>query len=180
MLVSWILPKNGTKKFDLQYYDTSGRLVFVRSLEELKPPKSPYEINWPLGGNSFMKFDVPLKPWQNKKRHMLDRMIQKCYFAFKKQSGWLKVAILKIEASQKKVLPFLFCHGFRKPFILSGFTKLSSLEKPSLDHFVFLSECQKILEYSYIVNLFSLSSTSRCIRCGKYTPSSGVNNFHVE
>ena len=37
--------KKRTKKFDLQYYDTSGRLVFVRFLEELKTPKSPFEIN---------------------------------------------------------------------------------------------------------------------------------------
>jgi hypothetical protein len=34
-----------TKKFNLEYYDTSGRLVFVRFLEELKTPKSPFEIN---------------------------------------------------------------------------------------------------------------------------------------
>ena len=27
-------------------YDTSGRLVFVRYLEELKTPKSPFEINF--------------------------------------------------------------------------------------------------------------------------------------
>ena len=47
MLVSSILPKTN-KKFDLQYYDTSGWLVFVRFLEELKTPKSPFEINWPL------------------------------------------------------------------------------------------------------------------------------------
>ena len=38
--------KKRTKKFDLQYYDsTSSRLVFVRFLEELKTPKSPFEIN---------------------------------------------------------------------------------------------------------------------------------------
>ena len=43
-----------TKKFNLQYYDTSGRLVFVRFLEELKTPKIPFEINWPLyGGNIY-------------------------------------------------------------------------------------------------------------------------------
>ena len=40
--------KKWMKKFDLQYYDTSGRLVFIRFLEELKTPKSPFEINWPL------------------------------------------------------------------------------------------------------------------------------------
>ena len=32
----------------LNYYHTSGRLVFVRFSEELKTPKSPFEINWPL------------------------------------------------------------------------------------------------------------------------------------
>ena len=34
--------KKRTKKFDLQCYDISGRLVFVRFLEELKTPKSPF------------------------------------------------------------------------------------------------------------------------------------------
>ena len=38
-------PKKRTKKIVLQYYDTSGRLVFVRFLGELKTPKSPFEIN---------------------------------------------------------------------------------------------------------------------------------------
>ena len=33
------------KKIDLQYNDTSGRLVFVRFLEELMTPKNPFEIN---------------------------------------------------------------------------------------------------------------------------------------
>ena len=37
-------PKKWTKKFDLQYYDTSGRLVFIRFLEELKTPKSPLKL----------------------------------------------------------------------------------------------------------------------------------------
>ena len=36
--------KKRTKKFDIQYYDTSGRLVFVRFLEELKTQKSLFEI----------------------------------------------------------------------------------------------------------------------------------------
>ena len=40
--------KNWTKKFDLQYYDTSGRLIFFRFLEQLKTLKSPLKINWPL------------------------------------------------------------------------------------------------------------------------------------
>ena len=40
--------KKQTKKFDIQYYDTSGRLVFVGYWEELKTPKSPFEINCPL------------------------------------------------------------------------------------------------------------------------------------
>ena len=45
--------KKRTKKFDLQYYDTmtydtSGRLVFVCFLEELRTPKSPFEIRGPL------------------------------------------------------------------------------------------------------------------------------------
>ena len=36
------------KKFNLQYYDTSGRLVFVSFLEELETSKSSFKINWPL------------------------------------------------------------------------------------------------------------------------------------
>ena len=40
--------KKRTKTFNLQYYDNSGRLVFVHFLEELKTSKSPLEINWPL------------------------------------------------------------------------------------------------------------------------------------
>ena len=36
--------KKRTKKFDLQYYDTSVGLVFVRFLEKLKTPKSPFDI----------------------------------------------------------------------------------------------------------------------------------------
>ena len=47
-LVSILNSSKTNKKFDLQYYDTSGWLVFVRFLEELKTTKSPFEINWPL------------------------------------------------------------------------------------------------------------------------------------
>ena len=36
------------KTNELNYYGTSSRIVFVRFLEELKTPKSPFEINWPL------------------------------------------------------------------------------------------------------------------------------------
>ena len=38
-------PKKQRKKFDIQYYITSGRLVFARFLGDLKIPKSPLEIN---------------------------------------------------------------------------------------------------------------------------------------
>ena len=31
-----------------KYYDTSGRIVFVRFLKELKTPKRRFKINWPL------------------------------------------------------------------------------------------------------------------------------------
>ena len=51
------------KKFNLQYYDTSGRLVFVRFLEELKTPKSPFENNWPLLVclfYAFIKMMIPI------------------------------------------------------------------------------------------------------------------------
>ena len=36
--------KKRTKKFDLQSYNTAGRLVFVRFLEELKTAKLPFDI----------------------------------------------------------------------------------------------------------------------------------------
>ena len=32
----------------MYYYDNSGRLVFVRFLEEIDDPKNRFEINWPL------------------------------------------------------------------------------------------------------------------------------------
>ena len=32
------------------YHDTSGRIVFVHFLEELKTPKRHFEIDWPLPG----------------------------------------------------------------------------------------------------------------------------------
>jgi hypothetical protein len=38
-------PKKRTKKINLHYYDTSGQLVFVRFLGELKTLKSPFKIN---------------------------------------------------------------------------------------------------------------------------------------
>ena len=40
------------KRTNDYYYDTSGRLVFVRFLEKLKIPKRHFEINWPLNINS--------------------------------------------------------------------------------------------------------------------------------
>ena len=36
------------REMRVQYYETSGRLVFIRFLEELKTPKIPFKINWPL------------------------------------------------------------------------------------------------------------------------------------
>jgi hypothetical protein len=41
-LVSSILPKKTNKKIRLNYYDTSGRLVFVRFLEELEDTKKTF------------------------------------------------------------------------------------------------------------------------------------------
>ena len=46
-MVCSILPKNKQKKFDLRYHSTV-RSNFFGFLEELKTPKSPFEINWPL------------------------------------------------------------------------------------------------------------------------------------
>ena len=36
------------EKIRLYYYDSSGRLVFVRFLGEIKDKKRHFEINWPL------------------------------------------------------------------------------------------------------------------------------------
>ena len=36
------------EKIQPNYYGTSSRIVFVRFLEELKTPRSPFEINLPL------------------------------------------------------------------------------------------------------------------------------------
>ena len=46
-LVGILNSSNNERKISTysKYYDTSGRLVFVRFLEELKTPKSPFEIN---------------------------------------------------------------------------------------------------------------------------------------
>ena len=35
-------------KYERTYYDTSGRLVFVRFWKKLKTPRRHFEINWPL------------------------------------------------------------------------------------------------------------------------------------
>ena len=40
----------------LYYYGTSGRIVFVRFLGELKSPKRHFEINWPLSKNNKVKW----------------------------------------------------------------------------------------------------------------------------
>ena len=58
-LVSLILPKNEQKQVNLRYHSTVGRLFFVCFSKELKRPKSPFEINWPLPfalyTNSFLR-----------------------------------------------------------------------------------------------------------------------------
>ena len=36
-------------------YDTSSRIVFVCFLEELRIPKSPFEINWSVIGTTVKK-----------------------------------------------------------------------------------------------------------------------------
>ena len=41
-------PKN-ERTNSTYYYDNSGRLVFVRFLEEIDDPKNRFEIKWPLG-----------------------------------------------------------------------------------------------------------------------------------
>ena len=53
--MSSILPKNKWKNSNQQYYDSSDRIVFVCFLEELRIPKSPFEINWSLIGTTVKK-----------------------------------------------------------------------------------------------------------------------------
>ena len=45
------------------YYETSGRLVFVRFLEEIDNPKNPFEINWPLEAEATLLTNDPLARW---------------------------------------------------------------------------------------------------------------------
>ena len=40
--------RRGLDFIALNYYDTSGQIVFIRFLEEFKTPKRHFEINWPL------------------------------------------------------------------------------------------------------------------------------------
>ena len=58
-LVSSVLPKKRTKKSTLLlYYGATSRIVFVRSLRELKTPKRHFETNWPLTND--IRFKVKL------------------------------------------------------------------------------------------------------------------------
>ena len=41
-------PKKMNEQIWLYYYDTSGRLVFVRFLRKLTTPRNHFEIDWPL------------------------------------------------------------------------------------------------------------------------------------
>ena len=45
---SWHFFQKTNERIQFYFYDTSGWLVFVCFLEELKTPKSPFEINWHL------------------------------------------------------------------------------------------------------------------------------------
>ena len=42
------------------WYDSSGQIVFVRFLKELRVPKSPFEINWPLPYKMSLKTQIAL------------------------------------------------------------------------------------------------------------------------
>ena len=46
-LVSSVLPKNKQKHFEPRYQNAVKSKFFVRFLEELKTPESPFEINCP-------------------------------------------------------------------------------------------------------------------------------------
>ena len=59
-MVSSILSKNEQKWFNLPYYDTWSRNVFVRFfLEELKTPKGHFEIKWPVLLGPLGYIDLP-------------------------------------------------------------------------------------------------------------------------
>ena len=49
-MVSWVIDflQKMKKQIRLCYYDTSGRLVIIRSLEEIDDLKKHFEIKWPL------------------------------------------------------------------------------------------------------------------------------------
>ena len=49
-MIFWVIDflQKTNEQIRLYYYDTSGRLVFVRFLEEIDVPQKRFEINWPL------------------------------------------------------------------------------------------------------------------------------------
>jgi hypothetical protein len=57
LLVSWILPKK--EQNNLTYGTMKTLVVFVCFLEELKTPKSPFEINWPLLRAKYVERILP-------------------------------------------------------------------------------------------------------------------------
>ena len=63
-LISSIIPINEQKNSTWGIYlsHTSGRIVFVRFMEDLRKPKSPFEINWPLVTSLLLKVS---KFWKN-------------------------------------------------------------------------------------------------------------------
>ena len=52
-LVSWILPNNEWKQFDLRYHSSKVEF-FVRFLAEWKISKRHFEINWPLAYEEWL------------------------------------------------------------------------------------------------------------------------------
>ena len=65
-MLSSILPKTN-EKIRLYYYNTSGRIVFIRFffLEELKTPKRHFEINWPLQEDTMSIWKVSSMVFQS-------------------------------------------------------------------------------------------------------------------
>ena len=49
------IPKNEKIRLNY-YYDTSGRLVFIRFSKNMKTPKRHFEIKWPLLSKHFCEF----------------------------------------------------------------------------------------------------------------------------
>ena len=83
-----ILPKNERKQVDLRFIVVKSNF-FVHFLEELRIPKSPFEINWPLKivqtlvQSLFVCFDMILKTREPlEKSILMKQLIRRFHFFF--------------------------------------------------------------------------------------------------